>query len=598
MVPLSMFRAEVERRVSAKLGVPVHIGALRRVGGPSFVPTIELVDVRIAQPSWAGKGDLLAVDNAYVRLPLLPLLQGQLEPQAVTLRGMRLVLVRTATGKSNWKQHGDGTSARLRSVSSLTIEDSRISVTDIKRHIKMAGPLIVTPKTGLQVALRGTVRGSAGTLSIKGGPISGVNPAAPYPFTFALTSAPLTFKARGAMQNLLDLEHFSATVSASGPSLKNIDDVIAAGLFETQPFALTATIQRKSPVWVIQRLTGTIGRSRLTGSATITKRDGRNKIAGSIHAATFDFNDLVSDQGLARRRELLTVLGPRAIPNTRINLSKIGKTDGRLFFKADKLLIAGGSVFRSLSGTLSLDHRIVRLDDIVAGMATGQMTGTAIVRHVSGRPKLTLDMRVTGETLDRIVGTPSNVSGPLRARILLSGTGDTIREALAHANGRVALVASQGRIRATAASVLGQDLGRTIGQVIKDKRAQTAMPCLVASFEAKGGILRPNPMVIDTAVSVGRGTGSINLFDERIALVISGAAKHPSGLRIADPVRVGGTLMQPTITIAGIAATGKPKFSSVLSVFGKAIVGIFKGKETPMSLETIPCTMLTTAALR
>ena len=404
-----MFRAAIERRVSARLGVTVNIGSLRRVGSPSFVPTIELMDVRIAQPAWVGKGDILAVDNAYVRLPLLPLLRGQFEPEAVTLRGMRLVLVRTATGKSNWKQDNDGTSARPRSISSLTIEDSRISVTDIKRHIKMAGPLVVTPQTGLQVALRGTVRGSAGALSIKGGPISGVNPAAPYPFTFDLTSAPLTFNARGAMENLLDLDHFSATVSARGPSLKNIDDVIAAGLFETQPFALTAAIKRQSPVWVIQRLSGVIGRSHLTGSATITKRDGRSKISGAIHFAAFDFNDLVSDHGLSKRRALLAAIGPRVIPNTGINLSKIGKTDGRLFFKADKLLTSGGSAFSSLSGTLSLDHRVVRLDHIVAAMATGQMTGTAIVHHASGRPKLTLDLRVTGEKLDRIVGAPSDV---------------------------------------------------------------------------------------------------------------------------------------------------------------------------------------------
>ncbi len=598
MTPLSMFRTAVERRVSARLGVAVHIGSLRRMGGALFVPTIELVDVRIAQPAWAGKGDLLAVDNAHIRFPLLPLLRGQFEPQAVTLRGMRLVLVRTATGKRNWKQHDDGTSARLQSISSLTIEDSRISVTDVKRHIKMAGPLIVTSQAGVQVALRGTVRGSAGALTIKGGPISGVNPAAPYPFTFALTSSPLTFRARGVLQRLLDLEHFSATVSASGPSLKNIDDVIAAGLFETQPFALTATIRRQRPVWVIQRLAGTIGRSHLTGAATITKRDGRNKILGSIHATTFDFNDLVSDQGLLRRRALLAVLGPRVIPDTRINLDKIGKTDGRLLFSADRLLIAGGSVFHSLSGTLSLDHRVVRLDHIVAGMSTGQMTGTAIVDHVRDRPKLILDLRVTGETLDRIVGAPADVSGPMRARIFLSGNGDTIREALAHANGHAALVSSQGRIRATVAAIMGQDLGRTIGQVIKDKHAHTAMPCLIANFEARGGILRPNPLMIETAVSVGRGAGSISLFDERIALAILGAAKRPSGLRIADPVRVSGTLMQPTITVAGFAATGKPKLSAVLSVFGKAIAGIFKGNETPMPLETIPCAMLTTAALR
>lgn len=596
--PLSALREVVERRVSERLGVAVHIGALRRVGGASFVPTIDIVDVRIAQPEWVGKGDMLALDNARVRVPILPLLRGHFEPEAVALHGLRLVLVRTAKGMSNWKQRDDDAPVRLPSISTLTIGDSRVSVTDDKRHLQMAGPLSVTSQAGLLVALRGTLRGSAGALTIKGGPISGVNPAEPYPFTFALTSAPLTFRARGVLQRLLDLEHFSATVSASGPSLKNIDDVIAAGLFETQPFALTATIRRQSPVWVIQRLAGTIGRSHLTGAATITKRDGRNKILGSIHATTFDFNDLVSDQGLLRRRALLAVLGPRVIPDTRINLDKIGKTDGRLLFTADRLLIAGGSVFHSLSGTLSLDHRIVRLDHIVAGMSTGLMTGTAIVDHVRDRPKLFLDLRVTGETLDRIVGAPSDVSGPLRARIVFSGTGDTIREAMAHANGHAALVSSQGRIRAIVAAILGQDLGRTIGQVIKDKQARTAMPCLIANFEARGGILRPNPLMIDTAVSVGTGAGSISLFDERIALAIRGAAKRPSGLRIADPVRVGGTLMRPTITVAGFAATGKPKLSDILSVFGKAIAGVFKGAEPRMRLESLPCAALTAAALR
>jgi AsmA family protein len=79
-------------------------------------------------------------------------------------------------------------------------------------------------------------------------------------------------------------------------------------------------------------------------------------------------------------------------------------------------------------------------------------------------------------------------------------------------------------------------------------------------------------------------------------------ARLPSHLSVTqfpgDPVRVGGTLMKPTITIAGIAATEKPKLSAVLSVFGKVIAGMFKAKETPMHLATIPCATLTTAALR
>ena len=104
--------------------------------------------------------------------------------------------------------------------------------------------------------------------------------------------------------------------------------------------------------------------------------------------------------------------------------------------------------------------------------------------------------------------------------------------------------------------------------------------------------------MVDTAVSIGRGTGSISLFDERIALAIAGAAKRPSGLRIADPVRVAGTLKRPTITVAGLAATHKLKLSAILPVFGKAIAGITKGKRTNMPLQAVACAALTTAALR
>ena len=58
-------------------------------------------------------------------------------------------------------------------------------------------------------------------------------------------------------------------------------------------------------------------------------------------------------------------IGPRVIPPTRINLSKMGKTDGRLVFVAHRLLSSGGTVFKSLSGSLTLDHRVITVRNVV-----------------------------------------------------------------------------------------------------------------------------------------------------------------------------------------------------------------------------------------
>ena len=211
---------------------------------------------------------------------------------------------------------------------------------------------------------------------------------------------------------------------------------------------MRATVAHDDRDWFIKGLNGSIGRSHLSGKADVLKRDGRTKINATLHATALDFDDLADDAGLARAAALKRRIGPRIIPNTRINLSKMGPTDGQMDFAIDRLLSRRDTVFRSLKGRLSLDHKVVRISRLAVGLQSGRMTGNLEVDHRSGAPKLSTDLTVRGASLSDLIGNGDIVSATMQGRVKLSGSGDTIRAALEKADGKAAMVASGGSGRA------------------------------------------------------------------------------------------------------------------------------------------------------
>ncbi|MDB5713002.1 MAG: AsmA family protein [Sphingomonadales bacterium] len=601
--PVNSARGFIEQRLSAAVDAPVHIGSITRDSWFSFTPTIALRDVRIAQPDWAGPGDFVRVASAEVRVPVLALLTGGFRPERVHVDGLNVVLMRNAQGKSNWDpKKGKPSDGHSRpSLSDLTVTNARFSLRDDKRGLTIAGPMQVDVKSGLRLSGDGQLLGKPAHIEARGGAIAGIDPKALYPFSLSLSSPALHLTAQGTMAGVLDTRHFKATLSAQAPTLKNLDRVIEAGLFSSQPIDLNGAIRHDGRDWYVDSLSGSIGRSRFVGRATVLKQDGRTKIDATIHASQFDFDDLADTQGLAEAKALTARIGPRMIPNTRINLSKIGKTDGVLRFTADRLLFKNPSVFRALSGTLTLDHRRVTVSDVVARLVAGSLTGNVVIDHQSGPPKLAIDMRFSGATLEAIVGKPDDVSGTVRGRILVLGTGDTVREAMGRANGRVAMVATAGQVKATVANVLGQDLGRAIGQQLRDRDAHVPLRCLVANFRASNGVLVPNPLAVDTGASVGQGTGRIVVNGETVTLTLRGSSKNPSALKIVDPIHIGGTLSSPSISVAGLGGGDEPARKGALRLFGRSIksaLGIGR-REAPVAAPTaLDCAELVGAALR
>ena len=577
-VPAGVLQSLISRELQGSSDREVEIGAVTRDSFFSYAPVITVHDVRISQPDWAGQGDFISLKSMSARVTVLDVIMGGARPDRVRIDGLNIALIRNKDGRSNWNDDDSDSDKDSNNatpvLTDLDVRNSHFSFTDQKRKLSLAGPISVNSKNGLRAEASGRFLKTPATLLFTGGTIAGIDPEADYPFRIALRSPALKLVAIGKMQGVLNTDRFTASLSARAPTLKNLDQIIEAGLFGTQPIDLRATIRHEDKDWFIKELKASIGRSNLTGKADILKRNGRTKIEAEIKSSAMDFDDLADDAGLARAAALTRSIGPRIIPNTRINLSKMGPTDGQIHFAFDHLLSRRETVFRSLKGKFTLDHQVINITDLIVGLKSGQLTGSVKVDHRSGAPKLSTDLTLNDASLSDLIGNADIVAATMRGRITLSGTGDTVRAALQQANGKATMVASGGSVRATVAHVLGQNLSGAVEEIISDPSARVPLRCLVANFKATNGILTPSPLAVDTEISIGRGEGRIVLEGEDISLILRGGAKGKSALRIVDPIKISGTLTAPDISVAGLGqaeAARKPSIGDVLKVATKSI---------------------------
>jgi len=601
--PVGLLRGTAERKLSAEFGAPVALGALERDGLFSFTPLITMRDVRIGQPRWAGTGDMVKLRRTSTRIPIFSLLTGNFDPRSLDIDGLDLTLVRNADGKSNWGGNDEQKSSKQSSplrLDTLTITNARFTLQDAKRRLDVAGTINANPVTGLSADATGRFNGSPARLRVRGG--DPAQKSRGWPFSASLSSRLLDLSAQGSMPRPLDVANARMTITARGTSLKQLDYIIEAGLFGTQAIDLTGDVRRAGADWYIDRLAGTIGRSIIRAKATVRKQEGRTKIDATIDAPQLDFDDLADDAGLAAAGAKEARIGPRIIPDTRINLSKMGPTDGVIRVSIKRLLVKGGSIFQSLSGTLKLDHRVLRLDNAVAGLGRGKMTGRIKVDSRGATPILSTELKVEGAMLDDFIGQPDMIRGPVRGLIRITGRGDTVREAFASGGGKIAFVANGGAINRAAAYVIGQDLGGAIGQKIGgDDDEMTPIRCAIFSFTAKGGRLSPAPLVIDTAISRARGRGQINLDGETVALTMNGAASEKAALKLVDPLKVQGTLSQPAISFS--PASKKSNGGGIIGAVGRSIGTALGLRKDPAKDEPLPkpgsvnCRELSAAAL-
>jgi len=577
--PWGLLRGVAEKALSDRFGRPVNIGALHRLDTVSFSPTIEIRDLHVPQAPWAGRGDAIAIRRLVATLPLLPVLLGTPRIESMQIDGMVLRLIRHADGRKSWqgKETSGGKSIRI---DGLTVANSRLLYQDAKRDRSFDARLSSGP-SGLVLSGNGQVRGAPVTLVANGAAVVGEGR---WPFQLSIDGPTLRMAASGAMARPLETRQLDIDVQARAANLADIDAIIEAGLPRTQPVVLRAHARRDGDDWSVSRLKGTVGRSDIRGDATIRRRDGRHIIEADLRAHRFDFDDLADAEGRAVAKAKRARFGKRLFPDTAIDLDNVARTDGRLRVRADQLLWPGPSPFRSLEGTIRVEHSLLTIDDLRLGLTHGTMAGSLRVDQRKGAPVLSLDLALKdARVIDFAPDT--GIDGRMEGRLRLTSPGRTIRAAIGRSSGSIGLVGRDGTLPVRTAALLGQDL---LKGLFADKDELATLRCGIIRLDARKGQATAAPILIDTTRARTDMTGHIRLADERLFLRMLGTPKQDVALRLADPILINGTLKAPDISLPGKGGA----VGAVLKSIGRAI----DGKKEPIA-EDADCDALARKAL-
>ncbi len=586
MFPVSWVKGTVEEKLGDSIGSRVAIASLDRQGIFSFSPVIEARGIRIAQPDWAGRGDLATIRDLSLRLHILPLLTGRFDADLLVARGMRLNLLRTADGRKNWTKTDDGGGKGQASTMAIgKIADSVVSYRDDKQKRRFTLNLTVDQKSGLAAQGDGSIDGAPVRLTLRGAPMMRDTR---WPFEARIDGTAIAMTAKGSMAGPLLTDDMTLAVTARADDLKRIDRVIEAGLFGTQPVDLKADVTHADDAWTVERLAGRVGSSTLTGRITARKTDGRTKLDGDVRFSRFSFRDLASDEGQRKAIALRQQIGPRLVPNTRVNIRKIDSTDGRIAVRIDSIVSAKGpSAVRSIDAVLNLDNRILTVAPLRVGLRAGAITGKVVVDQRAGQPKPTVRMTLalTDSRISAFSGSGKQVDGRIDGRVQLTGVGDTLREAVGVSDGRIGLLARQGALPTKIAALMGFDVARGL---LADDEDRETLRCAALGLSVKRGLGTIDPLLIDTSISQSRGSGTVRFPAETLALALTGQPKGKAAIKLPGSVRVDGTIRDPKL----ILPQESKSVGNILKALGRAI----SGKQGPRATDA-DCAALTARML-
>jgi len=138
----------------------------------------------------------------------------------------------------------------------------------------------------------------------------------------------------------------------------------------------------------------------------------------------------------------------------------------------------------------------------------------------------------------------SRGSGALNGAMHLAGTGRSIAEILAGADGAASFWMLGGDLSSLLVDLAGLRLGSALVSALAGSPT-THVECFLADLVLRRGILSTRTLLLDTAAAVTQGTGEVDLSQERIQIRLRTQSKHLTVGVLPTPLLISGTLQEP-----------------------------------------------------
>jgi uncharacterized protein involved in outer membrane biogenesis len=630
LVDWNRFREPLARHVSEKSGYAVRIDGDLRVHLLSRTPSVSAAGVSVSNPRWRERARLLAFDSGTVEVRLLPLLVGRVIVERITVVRPRVDLYMDDQGRANWQVAGRDAPRReatrppdLPLVRRFVIEDGNLRVDDLKHRLSVRGTVAAAERAGaadarpFRLEAQGTLNREPFRLAVQGGPLVNLDPGEPYTFDAQVRAGATQVAGTGVLPEPFDLRRIGLTAAMTGDDLANLYFLTGVALPNSRPYRLAARIDVNGTRIAIPSVDGQVGGSDLGGRGAIDLQGERPRLTADLVSQRLDLGDLAAPLGVGLGRELgdgdATDGDPadrpadpnrRLLPDAELQVERVRAIDAHVSYRAESV-IARRVPFRDVRLAVALDDGLLVVDPIAFTFDPGRLRGIVRVDARRDVPSSAVDLRLTGVELGKVSfrkkpaaqkkdgAGPRDppVEGVLQGRVRLTGSGASVRQFAANADGGITFVVPRGQVNQAFAELTGINVARGLGLLMKDPDEQTALRCAVADFAVRDGSVQARNVLFDTDVVRIAGRGKVDLGRERLDLKIQGRPKKLSVARLRTPIEIQGTFADPSVGVdAGrLAAQGgvAAALGSVLSPLAAILAFVDPGLAKDANCSTL-----------
>ena len=566
-------RGTIERQFADRTGRELVIGGDLDVQ-LRWHPRVVAHEVRVGNPDWARRRDLVTAHRITLSLSLPALLRGAVRFHEIELLEPRLALEQR-DGLKTWAFAAGG-AGKPPTVDRLRIEDGVVEFLDAEADTAVTAELTARGDASadeVTVSARGTYRGAPFRLRAEGPSVLRLaDRSAPYPLEATVRAGATRARLEGTVTGLPSPSALDLRVELAGDDLADLRRLLGIGAPSTPPYALRGRLQRAGAKWSLDAIDGMVGDSDVAGELEYT-RTPRPHLTLAIASQRLDFDDLGPLIGAPPK----TTPGETASPEQRDQAQRMQQRKEALprkpfdFTRWQRLDVDASLVGRrvvhppalpiqALEATLQIRDGVLSIAPLRLRVAGGEIVGTVRVdgRTVPPRGAAEMDIRrLALRELFPTVQAMRSARGVAHGRAQLAGTGGSVAELLASANGRISVAVDQGTISQRILELLGLDVAESALLLVTGDR-EIALHCAVADLDVQRGIATSNVLVVDTADTLVVGAGVVDLAHERLDLTVYPQPKDVSPLAARTALQVRGPLRNPSVVpdAKGLAARG------------------------------------------
>jgi hypothetical protein len=254
------------------------------------------------------------------------------------------------------------------------------------------------------------------------------------------------------------------------------------------------------------------------------------------------------------------------LPQAPLPVKTFDEADVHLAFRAQR--IQGASMpFDNLVLGMDVVDGVVAVRQLSFGIGQGRLSGELrLTPQADEAVKAYANIRFDRVDVARLLWASGRYqgNGALNGTVRVEGTGRSIAEILAGADGAASLWMLGGDLSSLLADLAGLRLGSALLSSLGGSPT-TKVDCFLADLALRRGILSTRTLLLETENAVTEGTGAVDLGQERVEIRLRTQSKHLTVGVLPAPLLINGTLKQPRAAPDPATPAGKGGLAGALA---------------------------------